>query len=275
MLSDAIRSSAQRVADRLNNSPVPEISGVDGSDLLFDVWDFCKSYIAYPSEEASVAHALWIAHAWHMPAWQTTPRLAFLSAEPGSGKSRALEVTAELVPDPIHLSNVTTSYALRRISGSEATPTLLIDEADTIFTKSGGGNESLRGLLNAGYRKGAVIGKATTKSVEELHSYAAVAIAGIGKLPDTVMTRSVIIHMTKRDDAVQLRPWRLREVSPLAQKIRARLETWNPPLYYPELPEAITDRNADVWEPLITIADAAGGQWPDAARKVAVRMVSR
>ena len=43
---------------------------------------------------------------------------------------------------------------------------------------------------------------------------------------------------------------------------------------YPELPPAITDRNADVWEPLITVGDVFGGKWPELARVTAVTLVT-
>src|SRR5262249_15948725 len=42
---------------------------------------------------------------------------------------------------------------------------------------------------------------------------------------------------------------------------------------WPELPPEIQDRDADVWEPLIAIADAAGGDWPNRARAAAVELV--
>lgn len=34
----------------------------------------------------------------------------------------------------------------------------------------------------------------------------------------------------------------------------------------PEMPESIEDRQQDSWEPLIAVADAAGGVWPELAR---------
>jgi hypothetical protein len=43
---------------------------------------------------------------------------------------------------------------------------------------------------------------------------------------------------------------------------------------WPELPEAIQDRDADCWEPLIAVADAAGGEWPERARASAVSLVA-
>ena len=64
-----------------------------GSALLDRVSHFLARYVAYPSEEARTAHALWIVHTHAMDAWESTPRICFLSPEPGSGKTRALEAS--------------------------------------------------------------------------------------------------------------------------------------------------------------------------------------
>jgi hypothetical protein len=42
----------------------------------------------------------------------------------------------------------------------------------------------------------------------------------------------------------------------------------------PALPSGIADRNADVWEPLIVVADLAGGSWPARAREAALHFVA-
>ncbi len=70
------------------------------ADLLDEVEEFLERFVAYPSEAAKVAHVLWILHTHCMDEWESTPRIAFLSPEPGSGKTRALEVTETLVPRP-------------------------------------------------------------------------------------------------------------------------------------------------------------------------------
>ena len=53
-----------------------------------------------------------------------------------------------------------------------------------------------------------------------------------------------------------------------AEHVRESLNT------SPNMPEGITDRNADVWESLISVAEAVGGSWPDLARVSAVSLVS-
>ena len=36
------------------------------------------------------------------------------------------------------------------------------------------------------------------------------------------------------------------------------------------MPPEVVDRDADVWEPLVAVADLAGGKWPEAARNAAM-----
>jgi hypothetical protein len=40
----------------------------------------------------------------------------------------------------------------------------------------------------------------------------------------------------------------------------------------PEIPEGLNDRAADIWEPLLALADLAGGEWPSKARAAAVTL---
>src|SRR5918994_4127558 len=96
--------------------------------VLDTVEAFIGQFVAYPSTAAKVAHTLWIAHTHFMESWESTPRLAFLSPEPGSGKSRALEVTEPLVPRPVVTVNSTPAYVFRKISDENGLPTLLFDE---------------------------------------------------------------------------------------------------------------------------------------------------
>jgi hypothetical protein len=57
----------------------------------------------------------------------------------------------------------------------------------------------------------------------------------------------------------------------------ARLASWTkniPVGVWPEMPPGVEDRAADVWEALLAVADAAGGDWPDRARRSAVAHVA-
>jgi hypothetical protein len=119
-----------------------------------------------------------------MDAWDSTPRIAFLSPEPGSGKTRALEVTELLVPRPVEAVNTTPAYLFRKVSDPAGLPTILYDEIDTLFGPKAKDNEEIRGMLNAGHRRGAVAGRCVTRGelvvTEELPAYCALALAGLG-----------------------------------------------------------------------------------------------
>lgn len=261
-------------------------AAVDGAVLLDDVLAFLVRFVAYPSAEAAVAHALWIAHTHLMDAWESTPRIAFLSAEPASGKTRALEVTELLVPRPVEAVNVSPAYLFRKVGSDDGTPTILFDEIDTVFGPKARDNEEVRGLLNAGHRRGAVAGRCVVRGkiveTEEIPAYCAVALAGLGWLPDTLMSRSVLIRMRRRAPAERIKPYRRRSHAGEGLALRARLESWATTKAvdvvtdaWPEMPAGIEDRDADVWEPLLAVADAAGGgDWPRRARAAAVALVA-
>ncbi|WP_255245576.1 DUF3631 domain-containing protein [Sphingobium sp. D43FB] len=267
------------------HSPPDDKAGdIDGANLLDRIHAFLGRFICYPSAHAHVSHALWVVHAHLMDAWFTTPRLAVLSPEPGSGKSRVLEVTALMVPNALLSSNASAAYILRRVADQENRPTILYDEIDTIFGPTARGNEELRGMFNAGYRRGASVGRCYVdrgKVVpEELATFAALAMGGLGHLPGTIMSRSIIIRMRKRTNGERVEPFQPRLHESQADGLRDELATWAASVasaaevLQPILPDCIADRNADVWGPLITVADLAGGIWPDAARSAAIHAVA-
>jgi hypothetical protein len=217
-----------------------------------------------------------------MPEWESTPRIAFLSPEPASGKTRALEITETLVPRPVEAINVTPAYLFRKVADEEGLPTILFDEIDTIFGPKAKDNEEIRGVLNAGHRRGAKAGRCVARgsviTTEELPAFCAVAIAGLGNLPDTILTRSVIVRMRRRGPAEAVEQYRRRIHAPEGYEIRDKLVAWATGFSiegdYPEMPDGVEDRAADVYEPLIAIADAAGGRWSERARVAAVALVA-
>ena len=137
-----------------------------------------------------------------MDAWESTPRIAFLSPEPSSGKTRAIEITETLVPRPVEAVNVTPAYLFRKVGDQDGMPTILFDEIDTVFGPKAKDNEEIRGLLNAGHRRGAVAGRCVVRGktieTEEIPAYCALALAGLGNLPDTLITRCIVIRMRRR-----------------------------------------------------------------------------
>lgn len=255
-----------------------------GAWVLNQVENYLGRFVAYPSDHARVAHTLWIAHTHLMDCWESTPRIAFLSPERGSGKTRALEITEALTPNPVHAVNVSPAYLFRKVGDEGGRPTILYDEVDTLFGSKVQDTGEIRGLLNAGHRRGAVAGRCVVigkkVTTEEIPAYCAVALAGIGNLPDTIAFRAVIIEMRRRAPEESVEPFRRRRHFPQGEDIGLMLSRWcaevtaNLEGAEPEMPQGVNDRDADCWEPLLTVADAAGGGWPERARAAAVRLVT-
>jgi hypothetical protein len=251
-----------------------DLAHMDGCGVLDEVADFLARFIAYPNEHAHNAHALWLAHTWRMDAWDSTPRLAFMSPEKGSGKTRCLEVSEFLVPRGLRVSQATTGYILAKIS-EDPPPTLFYDEIDTVYGQNARGNEDLRAVLNAGHRRGATAGRGNWGHDgligQDYAAYCAVALAGLGDLPDTVADRAVVIPMKKRKHSERVEPWRGRVHGSEATLLGERLGSWMQEAVF-SWPEhmPVQDRIADVWEALVMVADAAGGHWPATARMAAI-----
>jgi hypothetical protein len=256
----------------------------DGAAILDDVCRYIGRFVAYPSEDAQIAHTLWIAHTHLMDAWESTPRLAALSPEPECGKSRVLEVTELLVPRPVESVNVTPAYLFRKVDATDGRPTILYDEIDTVFGPKAKDNEEIRGLLNAGHRRHSFAGRCVMRGknveTEEIPAYCAVAMAGIGDLPDTILGRSIILRMRRRAPSEHVEPYRRRVYLTEGKALHERVATWAASVEdeltdtWPTMPDGIEDRAADVWEALLAVADAAGGQWPDRARAACIALVA-
>ncbi|UOX87213.1 DUF3631 domain-containing protein [Amycolatopsis sp. FBCC-B4732] len=258
--------------------PAPaEAFAKPGHEVLDAVVTFVSRFSAFANEHAAPTLALWYAHTHVAERLYVTPRLILDSAEPGSGKTRVLEVAQYLVAKPEMTISITPAAIFRMLA--DGPMTLLFDEIDAVFNpKTGGNNEDLRALLNAGYKRSATVtrcvGDAKSMNVTRFPVYAPVALAGIaGGMPDTITTRAITVHMRKRrfDEAVE--EFIEEDVEREAAPVRTELEAWISRVgdevsrARPDRPEGVRDRAAEIWRPLLAIADAAGGHWPQTARR--------
>jgi hypothetical protein len=247
-----------------------------GHEVLDEVAAFIARFSVFPSEHCAPTLTLWYAHTHAIDQFYVTPRLILDSAEPASGKTRVLEVAQHLVAVPEMTISATTAALFRLVSMGPIT--ILFDEVDAIFNpKNGGNSEDLRGLLNAGYKRSATIarcvGDARDMKVQRFPVYAPAALVGIaGGMPTTITTRAITIHMRRRRADESVEPFRERRVAQEAQPLREALAAWIDSTgtrlgdAQPDMPDGVTDRSAEIWEPLLAIADTAGGHWPDTAR---------
>ncbi|HEY8452482.1 MAG TPA: DUF3631 domain-containing protein [Natronosporangium sp.] len=252
-----------------------------GAALLDEVRATLRRYVILPSDHATVAVTLWIAATHGIQHFEHATRLAIHSPVKRCGKSRLLEIIEALCHDPVSTTNISPSALFRLIEkAGNKPPTILFDEVDRVFgsLKKDEDNRDLINIANNGFRRG----RPTWRNSGPGHvptpfsNFAMMALAGIGRKPDTIEDRAVNITMRRRLPGETVEKFRLRRDLPPLHDLRDRLAKWvvsvGAKLEEPvaDMPPELEDRAEDAWEPLLAIADAAGGDWPELGRAAAV-----
>ena len=257
---------------------VPAGPPPDGAALLDETVAALARFIVFARPEHLVAAALYAAATHAVRELQFAPRLRVKSPVKRCGKTLLLDVLSCLVHRPLPTANASTAALVRSIGADPAT--LVLDEMDAVFGRTVKGDEkaeTLRGVLNAGFGRGKPYLRydVNTGQVESFPTFALAIIAGIGDLPDTIEDRAVIVPLARKTDGATVARFRLRRDPPWLCDLGARLAAWIGPLAAaigaaePAMPPGMSDRAEDTWEPLIAVADAAGGHWPALAREAA------
>lgn len=247
---------------------------VDGAELLTEIAALVQRFIVCDIHVAR-AVSLWIAFTWLINEVQIAPLAIITAPEKRCGKSQLLGFISLLCYRPLIASNISSAAIYRVVETYR--PTLIIDEADT-FLKD---NEEARGIINSGHtRQQAYVLRLVGDEHEpkRFSTWGAKAISGIGYLPETLMDRAVIFELRRKlpDEKVDRLRHAISDELNEFDKLKSRLARFAKDaaeavrLARPHLPEELNDRAQDNWEPLIAIADHAGGPWPDAARKTAL-----
>ena len=266
---------------------------VNGLELLDELERVLRRFVVLPQWGAE-ALALWVVHTYAFELGEVCAYVGIESPEKRCGKTTLLGVLSELVNRPVMASNISPPAFFRVIE--EARPTLIIDEADT-FLK---GNDELRGILNSGYRRRAayvlrVSGARSGPNAEgggrmaesgekqagaglvRFSTWCPKVMAAIGELPETLADRCIIIRMERKTAGEQCEPLRGFEGAPLRRKCARFVQDRGDEMAKarPAMPPGLNDRAADIWEPLLAVADLAGGKWPEKARAAAAGLAAQ
>ena len=270
----------------------PQRPDIDGARLLEQAGLFLLDYASFPSPAAAVACTLWAAHAVARDAnrdliWRATPRLLLSSAENGSGKSTVLDLLAILTRSRAGRLGTVTAPGLVQLLGQLREPAFP-DEVQSTFG-NGRRAEEVRRIINAGYtrRAAALTGRGAKATLTNV--FGPVAMAGLdslitdtnGRMADT-LARCIVIRMQRPDRRM---PELDERGEDRGDAIAAALAGWTAAVQG-ELRSAAQDladaaargedglddigdggRVAQIWRPLLAIADVAGGMWPTAARE--------
>lgn len=253
--------------------PWPE--PVDGVTVIMAVVAVITRYVVISLEQATAA-ALWVLHSYALDAFEHSPILAVLSPLKRCGKTTMLSVLMALTDRALLAANVTTAVLFRIIESQH--PTLLLDEADTWLNDD---KAELRGIVNSGWlRRGAVVLRVEgdEHDVKTFSTWTPKVIAAIGRIPDTIADRSLVLHLRRKTRAERVIELRSPDLDRATRDLRRHLRRWASDHLErlrdadPTIPEVLNDRAADSWRPLLAIADLIGGSWPEQARAAALTL---
>jgi hypothetical protein len=247
------------------------------SEVLDGVRAWLARYVRTVTDADLDLLALWAAHTHVALEVYSSPRLLIDSPMPGSGKTTCLEHLHRLCLSPVQMAAVSSSALLVRLlqddQGEPRIRTLLIDEADRTLRPEKETTPDLIAILNSGYKRGAtrpVLApvKGGNWTPREMSTFSPVAMAGNNpNLPDDTRSRTIrVLLLPDLDGTVEESDWEL--IDDAAQALGQSLVWWadkNRELIAgsrPTMPERVTGRFREKWQPLARVAAAAGGRWP-------------
>ena len=242
---------------------------VDGAELLTSITRTIKRFLVSGPMVPEIL-AVWSLHTYLTGASPYTPILALLSPEKRCWKSVALSLLARLTRRPLVTANATPAALYRAIEAWR--PTLLIDEFDSHSRDEA--QVELRNILNSGFHRSGSVLRCEGEDNEPtpFTTFCPKAVASIGDLPETAMDRAIVIRLRRKLRTETTERLRKFDCPELRQQCARWAADHAASLHEasPDLPEALNDRQQDIWEPLLAIADRVGGNWPRTLREAAV-----
>ena len=234
--------------------PWPE--PVNTAELLQDIEAKLAKYVVLLPHHRT-APPLWAAHAWvHNEIATHSPILMATSAEADSGKSTLLGALARLVPKPSLSVESTGPNVYRYVDAHK--PTLIIDEADALFTRK----PDLKHIFNASWTRGTTIprqvsisGVWTTVHFDPFCPKA-IGVLGGSNLPRTLKSRAIEIRMVPRRISEVVEPFSHSDDFEFAV-LRRKSERWRKDNAAalreaePTVPNGLNNRAAMNWKLLL------------------------
>ena len=224
---------------------------------------------------AAVAIELWLVHTFCFKCFAHTPRLHAQSPTKRCGKTVLLSLLSQLANRALFSTDLSAAVLFRVME--KVQPTIIFDEWDS--AAHGEKGEALRNVLNSGFQQNGVTWRAVRVEGRDFDArpfptFGPVVVAGIGDLPDTVADRSITIKMRRKIPGEKTESIRGFDGSDLKRQCQRWVQDNTDALAAarPEIPAQLNDRQADCWEPLLAIADVAGGDWARLAREAAVAL---
>lgn len=276
-LDSAVKKAAKQARAHDDSAMFPPVepwpNPVDGAALLTSIGEAIRAHVV-ADRPTIVAAALWAAHTYLLDHLTISPIANITAPEMRCGKTVLLSVLGLLAWRPLQAANISPAAIYRAVE--KWGPTLLIDEADSFLRD----NEELRGILNSGHtRTSAYVLRCVGDEFEpqRFSTWGAKALSGIGAIPPTLADRSVQLVLRRKLPSETVA--NLRHSPPgIWAHLRQKLVRWTQDhaadiaAARPSPVAGLGDRANDNFEPLLAVAEAAGGHWPKLAREAATRL---
>jgi hypothetical protein len=218
-----------------------------------DVLGFIKKYVRVTDDEA-IAAALFVMTTHAIDAFDVVPYLGITSPEPEAGKTQLIDTLGALVARP-YRAEYCTPYEMAEAIDADGV-TVLYDEADATLK----GREKLRGIFNAGYKRGGVYRTRVGGERRALSVFGPKAFSGIGDLPATIASRCFPISMQRLLAGEEVASFERRDALLEAAPMKALLDNWAE--YFvkqrgvePKDIKRFNSRSREIARPLLRIAE--------------------
>jgi Protein of unknown function (DUF3631) len=260
-----LKDAAPKDEPANESEPEVKLSPAELVQMVAGVEGFIRKYVVLP-EDAYLPLAMWVIGTHAVKLFECFAYLALLSPTKQCGKTRMLEVLEVVVHRPFRTTAPSPAVLFRMLA---RVMTLLLDEVEGL--KSGKNKsesaEAVLSVLNSGHRVGNPVYRCEGPNHEPTpyDVYGAKAFATIGRLPDTLADRSIIVTMQRRTKGQEVGRFQIKrataEAKPLQGAMAGFVKSYRTELVQayectPDL-KFLSDRDADIWRPLFAVCIVA------------------
>ena len=253
---------------------------LDPAALVGDLERFVAEH-AYLPFGAAIILALWALFTYCVDAFNTAPYLCADSVLPDCGKTTVLDLLEAVCARPEPCSGLTRAVMVRTINQTHAT--MLVDQCEWLNDKKD--ESGIMGVMLAGYRRGkpyrCVEGE--SRQLVSFDVFGPKAFCAIGGFRGALLSRCIVVHMERMPRGMELESAEPEDLEAIAVQLKERMEAFAlkeaPSLeaikasrpkggHWPQF----TNRERQLWTPLLTIARVCGSEVEQRALTAAAAM---